>query len=129
MALESSFKAIEWKSGKLILLDQRKLPDAVEYISYVDAESVAEAIRDMVVRGAPAIGITAAYAVVLSAMQHLSVAQAQNWRAHVQRDMQVLRQARPTAVNLAWAIERIQLRNCWRPLAASITMILLPMRR
>ena len=67
MIKQSSFQAIEWTDAGLRLLDQRSLPHEQHYICLQDAVSVAEAIRDMVVRGAPAIGITAAYAVVLLA--------------------------------------------------------------
>ena len=59
-------KAIEWRDGKLGLLDQRVLPREETWLTYDSAAGVAEAIRSMVVRGAPAIGITAAYAVVLT---------------------------------------------------------------
>ena len=112
MSEDTNYQAIEWKAEKLILLDQRKLPQSLEYIHYEDALSVATAIREMVVRGAPAIGITAAYAVVLSAQQH-SKDQKQNsegWRQAVLADIDVLQAARPTAVNLAWALQRMK--NC-----------------
>jgi len=103
---DANYQAIEWKDGQLILLDQRILPHKVETIHYFDAPAVAQAIRDMVVRGAPAIGISAAYAVVLSAMAHSG--NGNNWRGRLLADMELLKQARPTAVNLAWAIQRMQ---------------------
>jgi methylthioribose-1-phosphate isomerase len=105
----AGFGAIEWAGQALRLLDQRRLPHAEEYLLLTDAGSVAQAIRDLVVRGAPAIGIAAAYAVVLSAQEHLPQAPA-DWRARVEADMAVLAAARPTAVNLVWAIE--QMRDC-----------------
>jgi len=105
MSEEAKYKAIDWKSGKLILLDQRKLPQTVEYMSFVDAKSVAQAIRDMVVRGAPAIGITAAYAVVLSALEH---GKAKDGQKRILDDMTTLEASRPTAVNLAWAVQRMR---------------------
>ena len=73
----------------------------------MDAVAVAAAIRDMVVRGAPAIGITAAYAVVLAAQQH-TTASPDNWRTPLLQNIQRLAAARPTAVNLVWALERMQ---------------------
>jgi len=91
----------------LRLLDQRRLPQAEIYLDFVDAPAVAVAIRDMVVRGAPAIGITAAYAVVLAAQQHTTDSPG-DWRVLLQRDMQQLAEARPTAVNLVWALERMR---------------------
>ena len=74
-----SIRSIQWQDDKLFLLDQRKLPHEVTYLEYRSAGQVAEAIRDMVVRGAPAIGITAAYGVVLAAQQHCSQTP-NNWR-------------------------------------------------
>ncbi|MGB5259300.1 MAG: S-methyl-5-thioribose-1-phosphate isomerase [Gammaproteobacteria bacterium] len=106
---EFSFEAIEWAGGHLRLLDQRLLPRETRYLDFTGARPVAEAIRNLVVRGAPAIGITAAYAVVLSARQHFGTAAA-DWRERVAADMDVLADARPTAVNLAWALARMRAR-------------------
>jgi len=99
--------AIRWTDAGLQLLDQRRLPDQETYLQYGDAAAVTAAIRDMVVRGAPAIGITAAYGVVLSARRHLQESPS-GWRARVQEDIEVLATARPTAVNLVWALRRMQ---------------------
>lgn len=102
-----SFAAVQWNAGMLTLLDQRKLPNEIVYLDYDSAPAVAEAIRGMVVRGAPAIGITAAYAVVLaarSAWQESSEA----WREKIEDDLQLLTDARPTAVNLHWAITEMR---------------------
>lgn len=97
-----SIRAIEWADGVLRLLDQRRLPTETVYLSFADAGAVADAIHDLVVRGAPAIGITAAYAVVLSARQHPQDAVAMD------RAIARLAAARPTAVNLVWALERMR---------------------
>ena len=107
--MKSSFQAIIWSGSSLQLLDQRCLPRDEIYLDFTDAGAVADAIRDMVVRGAPAIGITAAYAVVLSAQQHTTTS-AGNWRQLLLQDIQQLAAARPTAVNLVWALERMQRR-------------------
>jgi methylthioribose-1-phosphate isomerase len=104
---DTSFEAIEWSDSGLRLLDQRRLPAAEEYLLLVDASSVADAIRKLVVRGAPAIGITAAYGVVLSAMQHHRQSPA-DWQVKLERDIGILAAARPTAVNLVWALDRMQ---------------------
>jgi methylthioribose-1-phosphate isomerase len=109
MTKQNSFQAIEWTDAGLRLLDQRRLPHKENYLCLQDAGSVAEAIRDMVVRGAPAIGITAAYAVVLSARRHLEHTP-DNWQALVAQDIKKLAAARPTAVNLVWALQRMQQR-------------------
>ncbi len=101
-----TIRAVQWRDGRLVLLDQRRLPQVEEYLVYEDAVAVAGAIRDMVVRGAPAIGIAAAYGVVLAAQQRYAM-DAANWKGLVQGDIQVLAQSRPTAVNLFWALARM----------------------
>lgn len=100
-------EAIVWEDDRLLLLDQRILPTQECYLPLCDAGETADAIRDMVVRGAPAIGITAAYAVVLSAREHYRQSPA-NWREPVAADMKRLAAARPTAVNLFWALDRMR---------------------
>ncbi len=97
---------IRWDSGCFSLLDQRLLPAEEKWIEYSAAGEVAAAIRDMVVRGAPAIGITAAFGMVLAARE----AEEQQGRAFLEQwDREAARmiQARPTAVNLKWAVERL----------------------
>lgn len=100
--------AIQWDGEALILLDQRLLPLQEEYIHYSDVEEVGAAIRDMVVRGAPAIGVTAAYGVVLAARNRLGSSDCIAWQAALEDDLDELAQARPTAINLHWAIERMR---------------------
>lgn len=107
-------RAIRWEAGTLTLLDQRRLPGEVIYRDYVDAVDVATAIHDMVVRGAPAIGITAAYGVVLAARKAYTK-DPQEWQTLIQPDLDSLASSRPTAVNLRWALERM------RPLFARIS--------
>jgi methylthioribose-1-phosphate isomerase len=107
ITIHDSIRAIGWRNDSLFLLDQRVLPHHYSEISLHDAQQVADAIRDMVVRGAPAIGITAAYGIALAARQRY----AQNrddWKQLVGRDLEVLAASRPTAVNLFWAIERMR---------------------
>ena len=96
-------KAVEWFQGELILLDQRKLPLTEEYVHCRSVNDVFDAIRLMVVRGAPAIGVCAAYAVVLSARSN-SPADAAFYRL-IEADIEHLKTARPTAVNLNWALD------------------------
>lgn len=100
-------RPIRWNGDRLQLLDQRKLPGSVEYLDYVDSDAVAAAIRDLVVRGAPAIGIAAAWGVVLAAreMQSESGAAA---LARIEPALLRLHAARPTAVNLGWALTRMR---------------------
>lgn len=101
--------AIQWTDTGLSLLDQRDLPREENYLLLSDVASVAGAIRDMVVRGAPAIGITAAYGLVLAARQRYAESP-QDWRRQLEEDSGLLAAARPTAVNLAWALQRMQRR-------------------
>lgn len=88
---------IRWENGRLLLLDQRQLPRRVVFEEHGDAGSVALAIRELRVRGAPAIGVAAAYAMAMA------------WRdgADLEHAARELRDARPTAVNLGWAVERM----------------------
>ncbi|WP_019624250.1 S-methyl-5-thioribose-1-phosphate isomerase [Thioalkalivibrio thiocyanoxidans] len=99
-----TIRPIRFEDGNLYLLDQRLLPDETVRQCYTDAGEVAAAIRDMVVRGAPAIGITAAFGVVLACRKARGQA---GWRERVAADMERLRAARPTAVNLFWALDRM----------------------
>ncbi len=100
-----AFRAIVWTGDALELLDQRKLPHATETVVLTTAAGVADAIRDMVVRGAPAIGIAAAYGLVLEAAAALG--SNQDVRRAVQSAAETLLAARPTAVNLRWAVSRM----------------------
>lgn len=105
--MNDSVRAIVWQDNHLRLLDQRRLPESLVWNDYFDLESVAEAIKDMVVRGAPAIGIAAAYACVMAVRQHFTK-DPEGWKENIQATLDHLAQARPTAVNLHWAIERIR---------------------
>jgi len=102
----STYKSLEWRDHALRMLDQRLLPQQTIYVEYTDYRAVAEAIREMVVRGAPAIGAAAAYGLALAA-QASAAADARGVRADLEQAAAVLRAARPTAVNLFWAIDRI----------------------
>ncbi len=102
-----SVRPIHWRDDALVLIDQRLLPGAHEEIVCHDVEATAHAIREMVVRGAPAIGITAAYGVVLAARARHRQAPA-TWKQDVEADLELLAGTRPTAVNLFWAIERMR---------------------
>lgn len=102
-----SIKPIIWKDDNLDLLDQRILPAEHTYITLTDVESVALAITDMVVRGAPAIGITAAYGIVIAARKRFAD-NPQSWKEDIEADLDCLAQSRPTAVNLFWAIDMMR---------------------
>ncbi|MCK5359978.1 MAG: S-methyl-5-thioribose-1-phosphate isomerase, partial [Gammaproteobacteria bacterium] len=106
MKLNDSVTAIKWQDDHLKLLDQRLLPHEVVWLDITNTDETVSAIRDMVVRGAPAIGITAAYGIVMAAAAQYQKS-ADNWQASIQADLEFLRDARPTAVNLVWAINRM----------------------
>ena len=101
-----SIQPIEWRDNKLHLLDQRQLPQQQLWLDYEHSDDVAKAIYEMVVRGAPAIGITAAYGVVLAARHAWNLAGV-NWQQAMTAPLAHLAGSRPTAVNLHWAIHRM----------------------
>lgn len=100
-------RAVAWDQGNLHLLDQRALPQRHDYLVVTDAAGAADAIKSMVVRGAPAIGIAAAYGVVLAARAAWEKFGA-DWKRAIEPDLQRLAASRPTAVNLFWALERMR---------------------
>ena len=102
-----TIRAVAFTDGVLRLLDQRRLPAEEVHIDCRDANAVAAAIRDLVVRGAPAIGIAAAWGIVLEAKRVAAAGSAVS-EAALDPVMQQLNAARPTAVNLAWAIARMR---------------------
>jgi methylthioribose-1-phosphate isomerase len=104
---KKSVQALQWTGNSLKVLDQRQLPETLTYDDYKDAAGVSEAIATMRVRGAPAIGIAAAYGVALSVIQHFAVTPA-NWQQKVADDIVQLAKSRPTAVNLFWALEQMK---------------------
>lgn len=99
-------RAVAWREDALELLDQRLLPSEICYRRLVTAAEVAQAIQDMVVRGAPAIGIAAAYGVVLAAKVRYDQDPG-HWQDLIEEDVRQLAASRPTAVNLFWALRRM----------------------
>lgn len=106
MSQHDSIRAVEWKDNHLVLLDQRKLPHNEQFVQLYSAEDTAEAIRNMVVRGAPAIGIAAAYAAAMAARKCYKQ-YPQDWRKRLRVEIELLQNSRPTAVNLMWALKRM----------------------
>ena len=96
-------KTIEWKNDRVIMLDQRLLPHREVHRVYRDYQEVASAIRRMVIRGAPAIGVAAAMGVALGALN----SKEKNFDRSFRRIVLTLSKTRPTAVNLFWALDRI----------------------
>jgi len=104
-----NYKPIAWQEDHVRLLDQRQLPWETTYLDFRSASDVADAIRDMVVRGAPAIGITAAYGMATVAYQS-NAGNPEELREDLRDAAEVLGQARPTAVNLSYALRRVLVR-------------------
>lgn len=102
-----SIKPILFENGKLLLLDQRLLPVEEVWLEYTDYREVAEAIRSMVVRGAPAIGVTAAFGAALGARE-ISSGDFDGFFAEFEQVCALLGATRPTAVNLFWALQRMK---------------------
>jgi methylthioribose-1-phosphate isomerase len=107
-------ETLRWTHSKLEMIDQRILPAEFKYLSYDSAASVAEGIRSMVVRGAPAIGVAAAYGVALEALRSQDKVTAQ-FEKDMAAGFAVLAASRPTAVNLFWALQRM--RKVWESIA------------
>ena len=104
--VKESVETMRWREGRLEMIDQRVLPAHFVYVSTESAASVADAIRTMVVRGAPAIGVAAAYGVAMEAVRCSALPQDQ-FKAAMRQGFDVLAASRPTAVNLFWALERM----------------------
>jgi methylthioribose-1-phosphate isomerase len=96
---------LEWKEDRVLILDQRKLPSQIQWVSAANAEEMAEAIKLMVLRGAPLIGIAAAYALALEA--RYPFLNSEKGLEYLREKGGILVQARPTAVNLKWAVSRM----------------------
>lgn len=101
-------KTMDWRGNVLLLLDQKKLPGLVDFIACYDYRRVAEAIRSMEVRGAPAIGAAAAFAMVLGYKKFVCAAcPAPMFLKKLEEIKRELIATRPTAVNLTWAVNKI----------------------
>lgn len=103
--MSAEFKAVSWIDDALVLLDQTLIPVEETYRSYRDVESIIDAIKRLVVRGAPAIGVAGAFGVVIAMDEAKS--KGVSGQA-LEKMIDQLRDARPTAVNLAWAVERVR---------------------
>jgi len=98
---------LHWRDGGLVLLDQTLLPTEVVYLTCTDVETIARAIEELKVRGAPAIGIAAAYGVVVGARRALDAPPVE-FRHQIEKTIERLARTRPTAVNLFWALEQMR---------------------
>ena len=103
----NSFKTIEWRNNRVLMIDQRKLPGEEAYVECAKFEEVAECIRDLVIRGAPAIGIAAAMGMALGATSVSNDSSYEEFAERMKTISEHLALTRPTAVNLFWAIGRM----------------------
>ncbi len=114
-------RTVEWDDGSVRMIDQRLLPTEFEVASFTDVDGIARSIREMYVRGAPAIGATAAFGMALAARAS-KAGDVSGLRADLEAAATQLRATRPTAVNLAWAVDRM-LRRASQPGLASVAEV------
>lgn len=104
--IHSSLRTIEWKNNTVVMIDQTKLPNKLVFVKYKDYKDVANAIKTLVIRGAPAIGVAGAFGLALAALQSKSKTK-EKLLEDLEKAQKILFETRPTAVNLAWGLERI----------------------
>lgn len=101
-----TLRTIDWKDNSVIMIDQTKLPNELVYVKFTDYAAVADAIRKLVIRGAPAIGVAGAFGLALSAIQSKAMTK-EELISDLETAKKILFETRPTAVNLGWALEKI----------------------
>ena len=99
-------RTVEWKDDSVVMIDQTKLPNELVFVKYTDYNDVANAIRTLVVRGAPAIGVSGAFGMALAGLQS-SAETKQDLLSDLEKAKKILFDTRPTAVNLSWGLEKI----------------------
>ncbi len=106
IAVDSSLRTVEWKDNKVIMIEQTKLPNELVFVEYDDFNQVANAIKTLIVRGAPAIGVSGAFGLGLAALQS-KAATKEELLSDLEDARKILFATRPTAVNLGWGLEKI----------------------
>ena len=101
-----TLKTIEWKDNSVIMIDQTKLPNVLEYVTYTDFNQVADAIRTLVITGAPAIGLSGAFGLALASLQS-DATEKDELISYMENAKKILFETRPTAVNLGWGLNKI----------------------
>jgi len=104
--IHSSLRTVEWKDNKVIMIDQTKLPNQLVFVTYDDYNQVADAIRTLVVRGAPAIGVSGAFGLALASLQSKATTK-EELLSDLEKARKILFETRPTAVNLKWGLDKI----------------------
>ena len=102
----NSLKTVRWENDKVIMIDQTKLPNELVFVEYDDFNQVADAISTLVVRGAPAIGVSGAFGLALAALQSDAIVK-DELLSYLENAKNILFATRPTAVNLGWGLEKI----------------------
>jgi len=102
----NSLKTVRWENDKVIMIDQTRLPNELIFVEYDDFNQVADAIRTLVVRGAPAIGVSGAFGLALAALQSKASTK-DELISELEDAKKILFATRPTAVNLGWGLEKI----------------------
>ncbi len=101
-----TLKTVEWKENSVVMIDQTKLPNILEYVTYTDFNQIAEAIRTLVVRGAPAIGVSGAFGLALASLQS-DAKEKDELISYLENAKKILFETRPTAINLSWGLDKI----------------------
>jgi len=101
-----TLKTVEWKENSVVMIDQTKLPNILEYVTYTDFNQIAEAIRTLVVRGAPAIGVSGAFGLALASLQS-DAKEKDELINYLENAKKILFETRPTAINLSWGLDKI----------------------
>jgi len=104
--IHSSLRTVEWKNNMVVMIDQTKLPNRLVFVKYKNYKDIANAIKTLVVRGAPAIGVSGAFGLALAALQSKAKTK-EKLLEDLGNARKVLFETRPTAVNLAWGLEKI----------------------
>ena len=104
--VDSSLRTVEWKDNKVVMIDQTKLPNQLVFVEFDDFNQVANAIKTMVVRGAPAIGVSGAFGLALAVLQSKAITE-DDLISDLESARKILFETRPTAINLAWGLEKI----------------------
>jgi len=104
--IHSSLRTVEWKDNKVVMIDQTKLPNELVFVEYDDYHQIADAIKNLVVRGAPAIGVSGAFGMALAVLQSKAETK-EDLIKDLQEAKKILIETRPTAVNLKWGIDKI----------------------
>jgi len=104
--VHSSLRTVEWKDNAVVMIDQTKLPNELVYVKFSDYREVADAIRNLVVRGAPAIGVSGAFGLALAVLQSKAKTK-EDLLSDLEQARRILHDTRPTAVNLAWGLDKI----------------------